>query len=228
MNSETGEIVRVVEGALLAAGRPLSLQNLENLFPPAERPGRETLRGVLEQIAAECEGRAVELREVAGGFRLCVREKYSPWVGRLWEERPPRYSRALLETLALVVYRQPVTRGEIEQVRGVAVSQNIIRTLLEREWVSVVGHREAPGRPALYATTRRFLDDFNLKSLDELPPLEEVRELTREEGVPELDFPAAEPAEGEGEGGEESSWDEDAAGTDESREEDAVLRDAKD
>lgn len=167
---------RILEAALLAAGKPLPLERLRELFDEDAAPTPEQLRQALGRLAAECEGRSVELREVAGGWRLQVRNDYGPWVGRLWEERPQRYSRALLETMSLIAYRQPITRGEIEDVRGVAVSSQIMRTLLEREWVRIVGHREVPGRPAMYATTRQFLDYFNLHSLAELPPLPALRE----------------------------------------------------
>lgn len=167
---------RILEAALQAAGKPLSLERMRALFDEDAAPSLEELRQALTRLAGECSGRSVELREVAGGWRLQVRNEFAPWVGRLWEERPARYSRALLETLSLIAYRQPITRGDIEDVRGVAVSSQIIRTLLEREWVRVVGHREVPGRPAMYATTRQFLDYFNLRSLAELPPLAELRE----------------------------------------------------
>jgi len=170
------QLKRIVEAALLAAGRPLSLDRLLALFPETERPSREALRAVLAELAEACAGRGVELQEVASGYRYQVRRELAPWVGRLFEERPPRYSRALLETLALIAYRQPITRAEIEEVRGVAVSSHIIRTLLEREWIRVVGHKEVPGRPALYGTTRQFLDHFGLRSLGELPPLAELAE----------------------------------------------------
>ncbi|MDX1755595.1 MAG: SMC-Scp complex subunit ScpB [Marinobacter sp.] len=167
----------IVEAALLASGKPLSLDQLLDLFQDHERPARQVMEHVLAQLDASCEGRGFELKKVASGYRLQVREEYAPWVGRLFEEKPQRYSRALLETLALIAYRQPITRGEIEEIRGVTVSSNIVRTLLEREWVRVVGHRDVPGRPAMYATTRQFLDYFNMKSLDQLPPLSEVRDL---------------------------------------------------
>lgn len=167
---------RILEAVLQAAGKPLSLERMRELFDEQLAPSAQELRSALTRLQEEYADRAVELREVAGGWRLQVRSDYAEWVGRLWEERPQRYSRALLETLALIAYRQPVTRGEIEEVRGVAVSSQIIRTLLDREWVRVVGHREVPGRPAMYATTRQFLDYFNLTSLAELPPLAELRE----------------------------------------------------
>ncbi|HLV78506.1 MAG TPA: SMC-Scp complex subunit ScpB [Marinobacter sp.] len=167
----------ITEAALLAAGKPLSIEQLRELFEEAERPARQVMEHVLVLLEQACEGRGFELRKVASGYRLQVREEFAPWVGRLFEEKPQRYSRALLETLALIAYRQPITRGEIEEIRGVTVSSNIIRTLLEREWVRVVGHRDVPGRPAMYATTRQFLDYFNLTGLDELPPLSDVRDL---------------------------------------------------
>ena len=146
------------------------------------------MRDALQRLESEYRERGIELKRVASGYRLQIRPEMSHWVGLLWEEKPPRYSRALMETLALVAYKQPVTRGDIEQVRGVSVSQNIIRTLLEREWVRIVGHREVPGRPAMYGTTRAFLDYFNLRSLDELPPLSEVKSM----GEPLVEILAAE------------------------------------
>jgi segregation and condensation protein B len=167
----------IVEAALLAAGKPLSLEQLRALFTEEERPARQVMEHVMMLLEQACEGRGFELRKVASGYRLQVRQDYAPWVGRLFEEKPSRYSRALLETLALIAYRQPITRGEIEDIRGVTVSSNIVRTLLEREWVRVVGHRDVPGRPAMYATTRQFLDYFNLAGLDQLPPLSEIRDL---------------------------------------------------
>ncbi|ASL25992.1 SMC-Scp complex subunit ScpB [Azotobacter chroococcum] len=175
--NDPAELAVLLEAWLLAAGRPLSLEHLGELFEEAERPEPARLRDALAILAGSCRGRAFELKEVASGYRLQVRERFAPWVGRLWEERPQRYSRALLETLALIAYRQPISRGEIEEVRGVAVSSSIIKTLQEREWIRVVGYREVPGRPALFATTRAFLDHFNLKSLDELPPMAVLRSL---------------------------------------------------
>jgi segregation and condensation protein B len=170
-------LVPILEAALLAAGKPLTVAALAGLFEEHERPDNDSIRQALGQIGERCDGRGFELIEVASGWRFQVREQYSPWVGRLWQERPQKYSRALLETLALVAYRQPITRGEIEEIRGVAVSTNIIRTLHERDWIRVVGHRDVPGRPAMYATTRQFLDYFNLKSLDQLPALADLRDL---------------------------------------------------
>jgi len=174
--SETG-LVQIIEGALLAAGRPLTVAQLAELFEEHERPENTAIREALKEVAERCEGRGFELQEVASGFRFQVRQSLSTWIARLWQERPQKYSRALLETLALIGYRQPITRGEIEEIRGVAVSSNIIKTLHEREWIRVVGHRDVPGRPAMYATTRQFLDYFNLKSLDQLPALAEIRDL---------------------------------------------------
>jgi len=169
----------------LASGKPQSLERLFELFEEGERPEPAVFKKALTLLGKSCEGRAFELKEVSSGYRLQIREKFSPWVGRLWEERPQRYSRALLETIALIAYRQPITRGEIEDVRGVAVNSNIVKTLLEREWIRVVGYRDVPGKPAMFATTKAFLDHFNLKNLEDLPPLAELREM---EAEPVLDF----------------------------------------
>ena len=171
------DLVEILEGALLAAGAPLSKKQLAQLFDELERPSAADITTALDAVAERCEGRGFELAEVASGFRFQVRQHLSPWVSKLWVERPVRYSRALLETLSLIAYRQPITRGEIEDIRGVAVSSNIMKSLLEREWVKVVGHRNVPGKPAMYATTREFLDYFNLKTLDQLPPLADVKDL---------------------------------------------------
>jgi segregation and condensation protein B len=171
------QLKRILEAVLLAAGRPLGLDQLSALFQDNVRPSRQDIATALASLQADCAGRGVELREVASGYRYQVPAELAPWVSQLWEERPARYTRALLETLALIAYRQPVTRGEIEDVRGVAVSSSIIKTLHEREWIRIVGYRDVPGRPALYATTREFLDYFNLKSLEELPSLAEIRDL---------------------------------------------------
>lgn len=167
----------IVEALLLAADRALSVDEIRSVFDEADRPGRDELKQALADIAADCEHRGVELKEVASGYRLQIRQELADWVNRLWEEKPPRYTRALLETLALIAYRQPATRGDIEEVRGVSVSTGIIRTLLDREWIRISGHRETPGRPELFVTTRRFLDHFNLKSLSDLPPLDEIKDL---------------------------------------------------
>lgn len=171
------QVQRIVEGAIMAAEKPLNVEQLQALFDEHEQPTRTVLEHVISRIEQSCEERGFELKKVASGWRFQVRESLSPWVGRLWEEKPQRYSRALLETLALIAYRQPITRGDIEDVRGVTVNTNIIRTLLDREWIRVVGQRDVPGRPSMYATTKQFLDYFNLQSLDELPSLAEVRDL---------------------------------------------------
>lgn len=180
---------RIVEAALLAAGRPLSIADLERLFGDgADVPTRDAIRRALSELDREWRERSLALQEVASGYRAQVRAEFEPWIARLWEERPPRYSRALLETLAIIAYRQPVTRSEIEGIRGVSVSTQIVRTLTERDWVRVVGHRETPGRPALYGTTRAFLDHFNLKSLDQLPAISDLQDLEGQD--PELGFDA--------------------------------------
>ncbi|WP_417662494.1 SMC-Scp complex subunit ScpB [Pseudomonas sp.] len=175
--NEPKDLATLLEAFLLASGKPQTLERLYELFEEGERPEPAVFKKAIEVLRKACDGRAVELVEVASGYRLQVREKFAPWVGRLWEERPQRYSRAMLETLALVAYRQPITRGEIEDIRGVAVNSNIVKTLLEREWIRVVGYRDVPGKPAMLATTKQFLDHFNLKSLDQLPPLADLREL---------------------------------------------------
>ncbi|MCX2522795.1 SMC-Scp complex subunit ScpB [Larsenimonas rhizosphaerae] len=162
---------RIIEGVLLAAGEPLMLDRLESLFDERERPTRLELKAALDVLGQRLESSALTLSHTASGYRLHVSQALSPWVSRLWEERPQRYSRALMETLALIAYRQPVTRADIEEVRGVSVSASIMRTLTERNWVRVIGHRDVPGRPAVYATTRSFMDDFGLTTLDELPPM---------------------------------------------------------
>jgi segregation and condensation protein B len=167
----------VIEAALLAAGRPLSVAELIEMFDARERPEAAEVRAILEELQSDYADRGIELKEVASGFRIQIRHTVSEVVSRLWQERPQRYSRALLETLALIAYRQPITRAEIEEVRGVTVNPNIIRTLFERNWVRVVGHREVPGHPELLGTTREFLDYFNLKNLDELPSLAELRDM---------------------------------------------------
>ncbi len=167
----------IIEAALLNAGQALGVDRLLALFTEDERPQTEAVQAVLDELVADWDGRSLELKQVAGGYRFQVRSELAPWIGRLSEERQPRYSRALLETLALIVYRQPITRAGIEEIRGVTVSSYIIRTLLEREWIRVVGHRDVPGRPALFGTTKKFLDYFNLRSLSDLPPLADIRPL---------------------------------------------------
>ena len=189
--TEEFPLKQIIEGAILASESPLSLDNLTALFE-FDPPSRQDVKQALEVIAAECGDRGFELRQLASGYRFQVKQDYADWVGRLWEERPQRYTRALLETLALIAYKQPITRGDIEEVRGVTVSTNIIRSLLEREWIRVVGHRDVPGRPAMYATTKHFLDYFNLSSLDELPTLSEIRDLDDMESRLALDEPLIE------------------------------------
>jgi len=172
------QLRRIVEAALLAAGESLDVSALQKLFDEEFVPERDEVQAALEDIEADCRDRGYELKRTASGYRFQVKEQYAQWIGKLWEEKPKKYSRATLETLALIAYRQPLTRGDIEQVRGVAVSSDIIRTLHDRGWIRSVGHRDVPGRPALYATTRQFLDNFNLQSLEQLPPLSEIRELS--------------------------------------------------
>lgn len=179
------KLLRCVEALLMAADTPLAVERLEALLADAGAPDRKVIRTALAALQADYAERAVNLVEVAGGWRFQVGAAYGGLIGKLWEERPPRLSRALLETLALIVYRQPISRGEIEEVRGVSVSSSIVKTLLEREWVRVVGYREVPGRPALFATTKTFLDDFGLKRLEDLPSLPQIRDLA------ELDAAAA-------------------------------------
>jgi len=175
---ELSKLKNILEAILLGADRTLTVIQLEGLFElDEERPTRDEIRKALHEMAEDYETRGYELKQVASGFRLQVRQEYATWVGRLWEEKPARYTRALLETLALIAYRQPITRGEIEEVRGVSVSSNIIKTLLERDWIKVLGHKDVPGKPSLYGTTKEFLDYFNLKSLDQLPTLAEIKDL---------------------------------------------------
>ena len=177
MGDIDNKVKMIIEGLLLATSRPLDLKEIAQIFDENERPDKKELRKIIEVIEADCSERGFALQEVASGYRFQVKQELSPWVGKLWDERPPRYTRALLEILALIAYKQPITRGDIEEIRGVSVSPNIIRTLIDREWVRVVGHRDVPGRPAMFATTKTFLDYFNLKSLQDLPPLSEIKEL---------------------------------------------------
>lgn len=175
---EIKKLKNILEAVLLAAERSLTVIQLETIFElDEERPTRDEIRKALHEMADDFEVRGFELKQVASGFRLQVRQEYATWVGRLWEEKPARYTRALLETMALIAYRQPVTRGEIEEVRGVSVSSNIIKTLLERDWIKVLGHKDVPGKPTLYGTTKEFLDYFNLQKLDQLPTLAEIKDL---------------------------------------------------
>ncbi|QBQ53472.1 SMC-Scp complex subunit ScpB [Nitrosococcus wardiae] len=182
--SELCSLKNIIEASLLAADRPLSVEQLGKLFDERRPPSRDQIGKVLEELTAEWEGRGIELKALHSGYRFQIRQELAPWISRLWEERPSRYSRAFLETLALIAYRQPITRAEIEEIRGVSVSSSIMKTLQEREWVRVLGHREVPGRPALYGTTRKFLDQFNLRSLNELPPLAEIKTL----GEPQIEL----------------------------------------
>lgn len=177
MSFDPNLLQRILEGALLAAGEALPVERLLSLFDEGARPEKDELLAALAAVRETCQGRGYQLVEVASGWRFQVAEDLAQWVNRLWEEKPQKYSRALLETLALIAYRQPITRSDIEEVRGVAVSSHIIKTLAEREWIKVVGHRDVPGRPSLYATTRQFLDYFGLKSLDELPSLGELKDI---------------------------------------------------
>ena len=184
-------VKNVIEAALLAAGRPLTLDELVSVFDERDNANAEEVRAAIAALSADYETRGIELIEVASGFRIQIRSQIAHPVSRLWQERPAKYSRAMLETLALVAYRQPITRGEIEQIRGVAVNPNIIKTLLERSWIRVVGHRDVPGKPELLGTTREFLDYFGLKKLDDLPTLAQLKEL--EELRVQLTLPGAEP-----------------------------------
>jgi segregation and condensation protein B len=189
---EVNRIKQIIEAALMAAGEPLNVERLVRLFKRGEISMdelRQAVRQSLEELALDCAGRGFELVQVASGYRYQVRQELSEWVSRLWEEKPGKYSRAFLEILSLIAYKQPVTRGDIELVRGVAVSPNIIRTLMERGWIRVVGTRDVPGRPSLYGTTREFLDYFNLQSLDQMPPLAEIRSLLEHDAPEDPDDP---------------------------------------
>ena len=190
MHLDIETLKQIVEGVLLASGAPLSLNQINALFPDDEKPGHGAIKEALAALDADLEGRAVQLVEVGSGYRIQIRSQLMPVVSQLWTEKPPRYSRALLETLAIIAYRQPITRSDIEQIRGVAVSSNILRTLQEREWIKVVGHRDVPGRPELLGTTKAFLDYFNLKSLDQLPTLAEIKDIDNLEPELELTHPA--------------------------------------
>jgi len=175
---DTTQLKHIVEAALLAVGRPLSIDQLRNMFgEDADPPERQDVRAAISALQDDYADRGITLVEVASGYRIQVENSMTQWLSRLREERPPRYSRALMETLAIIAYRQPITRGDIEEVRGVSVSTNIMRTLQERNWIRVVGHRDVPGKPALFATTREFLDYFGLKALDDLPALSELQDV---------------------------------------------------
>lgn len=203
MALDSDQLVKVLEAALLVAGRPMNLNQIDNLFVHEnqdDRPPRDAIRDALDTLKSHYENRGIELTEVASGYRIQARSEYAPWITNLFQEKAPRYSRALLETLVLIAYRQPITRGEVEDVRGVAVSTNIVKTLLEREWIRVLGHRDVPGRPAIYGTTRQFLDYFNLKRIDELPTLSEIKDL--DQIAPDLAREMALLESAEGEAGE--------------------------
>jgi segregation and condensation protein B len=187
-------LTHAVEAVLLAAGRPVTIEQFRELYEETQRPSEEEVRAALADLERRYEDHGVELREVASGWRVQVRPPFADTVSRLWQERPSRYSRALLETMSLIAYRQPITRGEIEDIRGVTVSSTIMRTLQERNWIRVVGHREVPGRPELLGTTREFLDYFGLKSLDDLPTLAELQDL--DDLQVQLDLPGADPDDG--------------------------------
>jgi len=196
------ELKQIIEAVLFSADEPLNLDRLMNLFPEDSNPGRDAIKQAIAAIQDDCTNRSLELKEVGSGYRFQVKQDYAQWSAKLWEERPARYSRATLETLALIAYRQPITRGEIEEVRGVSVSSQIIKSLMERDWIKVVGHRDVPGKPALYATTREFLDYFNIKSLEELPSLAELRDIDAINAELELTMPMDEsekPADAESE-----------------------------
>ena len=201
---EINKLKNILEAVLLATERTLSVVQLEALFElDEERPTRDEIRQALHEMEEDYQTRGFELKQVASGYRLQVRQEFSTWVGRLWEEKPARYTRALLETMALIAYRQPITRGEIEEVRGVSVSSNIIKTLLERDWIKVLGHKDVPGKPTLYGTTKEFLDYFNLKKLDELPTLAEIKDLDSIHPELELDEDASNAAPEEGAEGDD-------------------------
>ncbi len=193
---EQAQLKNIIEAILLTADQPMEMRKLEALFEADEeqRPSQDNILQALQDLQSDYEGRGIELKEVASGYRMQVEPSNAPWVSRMWEEKAPRYSRALLETLVLIAYRQPITRGEIEEIRGVSVSSHIVKTLTEREWVRVLGHKDVPGRPSMYGTTRDFLDYFNLKSLDELPSLADITDLDKlhpelalEQNVPAAD-----------------------------------------
>jgi len=174
---EKDQLKTILEAVLMAASSPLTEDALFNMFEESQRPERDEFTAALEELISDCDARSYELKKISSGYRFQVKKDYADYVSRLWDEKPARYSRALLETMALIAYRQPITRGEIEAVRGVSVSSTIIKTLDERNWIKVVGHRDVPGKPALYATTKEFLDYFNIESLDDLPSLQEIRDI---------------------------------------------------
>jgi len=202
---EKHKLKTIIESLLLAAGKPLTVDQLLGVFGDAEKPERNDIRESIEALQEDYAQRGIELVQVASGYRIQVGQAMEPWVSRLTEEKPVRYSRALLETLALVAYRQPITRGEIEDIRGVSVSSSIMKTLLEREWVRVIGHRDVPGRPAMYSTTKQFLDYFNLQGLDDLPTLMELRDIDTINAELQLALPAEDAAVSESDAAEDDS-----------------------
>lgn len=175
------KILSIIEAALMVAGHPLTIQAMQNLFAEEDRPSNADIKSFIKELQKRYEASAIELKEVASGFRIQAKAEYSPWLSKLWEERAPRYSRAFMETLAIIAYKQPITRAEIEAIRGVTVSSNIVKTLMEREWIRILGFREVPGRPAIYGTSKEFLDYFNLKSLSDLPSLQEFKSMETQE-----------------------------------------------
>ena len=188
---ELDELQRIVEGILLAADKPLTVAKILELFDEQERPALNELRQALHAIQESCKDRGFTLTEIASGYQFQIKQDYAKWIAKLWEEKPAKYSRALLETLALIAYKQPITRGEIEDIRGVSISSSIFRTLDERGWIRVIGHKDVPGRPGLYATTKKFLDYFGMRSLEELPPLPEILSLEEPKNL-ELDLATTE------------------------------------
>ena len=185
------QLKRTLDAILLTAEKPLPIDKLVLYFRPEDTVNSQDIREALQALEEYTQGRGFELKKTASGYRYKTREAYKQWVSRHWEEKPKKYSRALLETLALIIYRQPITRAEIEDIRGVAVSSQIIKTLQEREWIRIIGHKEVPGRPAMFGTTRQFLDYFNLKSLNEMPPLADIQDIDKL--YPELDFSTEKP-----------------------------------
>ncbi len=181
MSVSPEQLQQIIEAALMVAGSPLTIRQLQHLFAEGEQPSSADIKTILVTLMERYHQSGLELRELASGYQLQAKAELSPWLSKLWEEKPQRYSKALLETLALIAYRQPITRAEIEDVRGVTISSPIIKTLMEREWIQVVGQRDVPGKPSLYGTTKTFLDTFNLTHLDELPTLAEIHDLDRQE-----------------------------------------------
>jgi segregation and condensation protein B len=199
MNMTPEQLQNIVESALMVAGRPLPIAHIQRLFDEADQPTTAEIQTAIKALRERYANSGIELREVASGHQFQAKTDLSPWLSKLWEERPPRYSRAFLETLALIAYRQPITRAEIEEIRGVTVNSQIIKTLLEREWIRIIGYRETVGKPALFGTTKTFLDHFNLKSLDELPTLTELKNLEDQEAKLQVQLELPQPEENQGE-----------------------------